>query len=144
MAGVPVVVMTAFSDPEYVDAATAAGADAFVVKPCPGIALTSFLERVLAAAKPTRRVPKFRMSGTHTAPPVAFPCERTVQTATLHRIDERHFQARCDSCHRSSPVVEGQIHDALKTVVALGWITERHGGFACPVCRDRRRKSIAG
>ncbi|MDB5216456.1 MAG: chemotaxis protein CheY [Myxococcaceae bacterium] len=146
MAAVPVVVLTAFSDPETMDGATAAGADAFVVKPCAGIALTSFLERVLAAAKPTRRLPRLRMSTRFDAPPVVFTPGRAVEVATLHRIDKRHFQACCDTCHRSSPVVEGLIEDALKTVVALGWTTQQHGGFACPVCRDpgsQRHSSVA-
>lgn len=137
MGRVPVVVITAFSQPEHVDAATAAGADAFVVKPCPGEALTSFLARVLASSTPTRRVPRFRMSTRISAPPVVIPCGRPVQSATLHRIDAIHYQARCDGCMRPSPVIEGQIRDALKRVVELGWVTAPNGGWACPICRDR-------
>ena len=137
MAAVPVVVITAFSDPEYVDAATRAGADAFVVKPCPGDALTAFLQRVLIASKPTRRMPRFRMSSQISAPPVVFPCGSAVETATLHRLSERRYQARCDTCHRSSPITEGHVQDALKRIVELGWTTHRHGAFACPVCKER-------
>lgn len=144
MASVPVVVMTAFSDPEYVNGAADAGADAFVVKPCTGLALTSFLERMLSAARPTRRIVRQHMSTRFDAPPIVFPGGKTVETATLHRIDERHFQARCDTCHRSSPVVAGGLHDALRTVVGLGWATHRHGGFACPVCRERGAVRVDG
>ncbi len=137
MASVPVVVITAFSQQQHVDAATAAGADAFVVKPCPGEALTSFLERVLAANTPTRKVHRFRMSARISAPPVVFPCGRPVQSATLHRIDAAHYQARCDSCLRPSPVVEGEVRDALKRVVELGWTAGGTSGWACPICRER-------
>lgn len=145
MRKVPVVVITAFSQPEHVDAATAAGADAFVVKPCPGEALTSFLARVLASSTPTRRVPKFRMSTRISAPPVVIPCGKNVQTATLHRIDALHFQARCDGCLRPSPVVEGEVRDALKRVIELGWATAGNGGWSCPICHNRHEsRNVTG
>jgi CheY-like chemotaxis protein len=137
MSSVPVVVVTAFSDPEHIDAASEAGADAFMVKPCIGQALTSFIARVLAASKPTKPVLRLRMSGRFSAPPVMFPTGRTTETATLHRIDESHFHAQCGQCHRSSPVVAGGVQDVLRCVVELGWIADRSGAWACPICRSR-------
>src|SRR5688572_16487106 len=80
MATVPVVVVTAFSEREHFDAATAAGADAFIVKPCPPDALTAFLARIASAAKPTRRLPRVRMDDAMRAPPVVFPCGRPTET----------------------------------------------------------------
>jgi CheY-like chemotaxis protein len=143
MSSVPVVVVTAFSDPEHVDEASAAGADAFMVKPCVGEALTSFLARVLAASKPTRPVLRLRMSARLSAPPVMFPTGRPSESATLHRIDESHFHARCGQCLRSSPVVAGTMRDALRRVVELGWTAERHGAWSCPICRGRASRPSA-
>lgn len=144
MATVPVVVMTAYSEREHVDAATVAGADAFVVKPCSGDALTSFLERVLSAHRPTRKFHRFRMSTRMAAPPVMIPCGTPVQPATVHRIDARRYQVRCDSCMRSSPVVEGEIRDALRRVVELGWVAGGTDGWACPICRGRTDARVRG
>lgn len=137
MNGVPVVVVTAFSEREHFDAATAAGADGFIVKPCPPDALVAFLARMAIASRPTRRLPRVRMEDIHRAPPIVFPCGRPTETATLHRIDASRFQALCATCMRPSPVFRGEIHEALREVVALGWITTRVGGWACPICRSR-------
>lgn len=137
MAAVPVVVVTAFSEREHFDAATAAGADAFIVKPCPPDALLAFLSRIAIAAKPTRRLPRIRMDDVLRAPPIVFPCGRPTDTATLHRIDATRYQALCASCLRPSPRLRGEIHEALREVVGLRWITTRTGGWACPVCRSR-------
>jgi DNA-binding response OmpR family regulator len=137
MSAVPVVVVTAFSEREHFDAATAAGADAFIVKPCPPDALVAFLARIAMAAKPTRRLPRVRMDDPQRAPPIVFPCGRPTETATLHRIDASRFQALCATCMRPSPVVRGDIQEALREVVGLGWITTRLGSWACPICRTR-------
>lgn len=138
MAEVPVIVVTAFSEREHFDTATAAGADGFIVKPCPPDALVAFLQRVAMAAKPTRRLPRFRMDDVPLkAPPIVFPCGRPAETATLHRVDATHFQAFCSTCVRPSPVLQGDLQDALRAVVALGWVTGRTGGWSCPVCRSR-------
>lgn len=143
MASVPVVVVTAFSHPEHVEAASEAGADAFMVKPCVGEALTSFLGRVLAASKPTRPVLRLPMSGRFSAPPVMFPTGQPSESATLHRVDDSHFHAQCGLCHRSSPVVHGSLQDTLRRVVELGWVAGRHGAWSCPICR-RRESRISG
>lgn len=137
MASVPVVVVTAFSEPEHVDAASEAGADGFMVKPCVGDALTSFIKRVLAAAKPTRPVLRLRMSARLAAAPIMFPSGPPMETAILHRIDDAHFHAQCGSCHRSSPVVQGTMQDVLRRVVELGWLTSRTGAWTCPICHHR-------
>lgn len=138
MASVPVVVVTAFSGPDHANAASEAGADAFMVKPCVGEVLTSFLGRVLAASKPTRPVLRLRMSERlPAAAPITFPTGPRMETATLHRIDDSHFHAQCGSCHRSSPVVRGTMQDALRRVVELGWLTGRTGAWTCPICDQR-------
>jgi len=139
MAGVPVVVVTAFSERAHFDAATAAGADAFIVKPCPPDALLAFLARIVMSAKPTRRLPRFRMEDVPKAPPIVFPCGRPSDTATLHRIDSNRYQALCARCMRPSPVARGDIQDALREFVALGWVTTRTGGWACRVCASRSK-----
>ena len=56
MSGVPVVVLTAFSARQDVEAALLAGADAFVVKPCTGAVLAKHIERVLAGMRPSQRL----------------------------------------------------------------------------------------
>lgn len=143
MATVPVIVVTAFSEREHFDAATAAGADAFIVKPCPPEALVAFLARIGVAAKPTRRLPRIKMDATQHAPPIVFPCGRPMETATLHRIDATRYQALCATCMRPSPVVRGELHEALREVVGLGWNTTRVGGWACPVCLSRASRGVA-
>ena len=57
MKDVPVIVLTAFSARQDVEAALLAGADAFVVKPCAGNVLAKHIERVLTGSRPshTRR-----------------------------------------------------------------------------------------
>ncbi len=56
MASVPVVVLTAFSARQDVEAALLAGADAFLVKPCPSHVLAKQIERVLTGARPSQRL----------------------------------------------------------------------------------------
>jgi len=137
MATVPIVIVTAFGELSHVDAATQAGADAFIVKPCPPSALIAFLARVLMATAPTRRLPRFSMSQTFSSPPVVFTYGRGTGVATLHRIDPQRLQARCEPCFRSSPVVRGTLEDAIRELVALGWTTDVSGGFTCPICHER-------
>jgi DNA-binding response OmpR family regulator len=58
MAKVPVIVLTAFSARQDMEAALLAGADAFLVKPCPGHMLALQIEKVLAGQRPSQRLRK--------------------------------------------------------------------------------------
>ena len=54
MKNVPIIVLTAFSARQDVEAALLAGADAFLVKPTPGAVLAAQLEKVLAGTRPSQ------------------------------------------------------------------------------------------
>ena len=54
MKTVPIVVLTAFSARQDVEAALLAGADAFLVKPVPGAVLAAQIDKVLAGARPSQ------------------------------------------------------------------------------------------
>ncbi|MBX3205040.1 MAG: response regulator [Labilithrix sp.] len=54
MKDVPVIVLTAFSARQDVEAALLAGADAFLVKPIPGAVLAAQVEKLLAGARPSQ------------------------------------------------------------------------------------------
>jgi len=54
MKTVPVIVLTAFSARQDVEAALLAGADAFLVKPVPGAVLAAQVEKALAGARPSQ------------------------------------------------------------------------------------------
>jgi CheY-like chemotaxis protein len=136
MAPVPVVVVTAFSQPADIDAATRAGADAFMVKPCPGVALSAFLHRLMSAKAPTRRPPRLPTTRKVEAPPIIFPCGGPPEAVTLQRIDATRFQARCEPCLRPSPILRGTITEAASKIVELGW-TAGPTTWTCPICRDR-------
>jgi DNA-binding response OmpR family regulator len=58
MAKVPVIVLTAFSARQDMEAALLAGADAFLVKPCPGHMLALQIEKVLSGQRPSQRLRK--------------------------------------------------------------------------------------
>ena len=58
MGTVPVVVLTAFSARQDVEAALLAGADAFLVKPCTGDVLAKQIQRVLAGTRPSQTMRK--------------------------------------------------------------------------------------
>jgi DNA-binding response OmpR family regulator len=58
MAKVPVIVLTAFSARQDVEAALLAGADAFLVKPCPGNMLAMQIEKVLSGTRPSQKLRK--------------------------------------------------------------------------------------
>lgn len=58
MAKVPVIVLTAFSARQDMEAALLAGADAFLVKPCPGHMLAMHIEKVLSGQRPSSRLRK--------------------------------------------------------------------------------------
>ena len=60
------------------------------------------------------------------------------EAPTLHCIDEAHFQAQCRVCLRSSPIVGGEIEDALIRVADLGWTTTQGYAWTCPLCQDRQ------
>jgi len=53
---IPVVVLTAFSARQDMEAALLAGADAFLVKPCPVAVLAKQIERVLRGTRPSQRL----------------------------------------------------------------------------------------
>ena len=54
MKTVPVIVLTAFSARQDVEAALLAGADAFLVKPVPGAILAAQVDKLLAGALPSQ------------------------------------------------------------------------------------------
>jgi DNA-binding response OmpR family regulator len=56
MGNVPVIVLTAFSARQDVEAALLAGADAFLVKPCPGNVLAMQIEKVLMGQRPSQKL----------------------------------------------------------------------------------------
>lgn len=58
MAKVPVIVLTAFSARQDMEAALLAGADAFLVKPCPGHMLAMQIEKVLRGQRPSQKLRK--------------------------------------------------------------------------------------
>lgn len=58
MAKVPIIVLTAFSARQDLEAALLAGADAFLVKPCPGNMLALQIEKVLSGQRPSQRMRK--------------------------------------------------------------------------------------
>jgi DNA-binding response OmpR family regulator len=58
MKKVPVIVLTAFSARQDVEAALLAGADAFLVKPCPGHMLAMQIEKVLMGQRPSQTMRK--------------------------------------------------------------------------------------
>lgn len=58
MTKVPVIVLTAFSARQDMEAALLAGADAFLVKPCPGHMLALQIEKVLSGQRPSQRLRK--------------------------------------------------------------------------------------
>ena len=58
MATVPVIVLTAFSARQDMEAALLAGVDAFLVKPCPGHLLALQIEKVLGGQRSSQRLRK--------------------------------------------------------------------------------------
>jgi DNA-binding response OmpR family regulator len=54
MRDVPIIVLTAFSARQDVEAAILAGADAFLVKPCPAAVLAAQIERVITGRRPSQ------------------------------------------------------------------------------------------
>ena len=62
MKDVPVIVLTAFSARQDVEAALLAGADAFLVKPVPGAVLAAQIEKVLAGTRPSQTLRAQRRS----------------------------------------------------------------------------------
>jgi hypothetical protein len=133
--------VTAFSEAEHVEGARRAGADAFMVKPCPGDALAAFLERLLVTSAPTQRLPRFE-SETHDAPPIVFPYGQSSTAATLHCVDANQYQARCEPCLRPSPILTGTIESAMRRATDLGWRVDAAGAWTCPVCQERARTGL--
>jgi DNA-binding response OmpR family regulator len=56
MMNIPVIVLTAFSARQDVEAALLAGADAFLVKPVPAAVLAAQVEKVLAGTRPSQKL----------------------------------------------------------------------------------------
>jgi len=48
------------------------------------------------------------------------------------------FQAQCDSCVRSSPIVSGVLDDFSRRATELGWAMTSTGMWRCPLCRNRK------
>jgi DNA-binding response OmpR family regulator len=145
MAQVPVVVITAFSQEQDVQAAAQAGADAFVVKPCSGEALTNHLSKVRARV-PTRHLPQLRMSEPRVARAVANPQKTTNndrERETFHARDEGEnaaLEARCHRCLRCSPILGRRADEAMQRATNLGWSLQGKG-WACPICVERHKAS---
>ncbi|MDF2696177.1 MAG: phoB [Labilithrix sp.] len=139
MRDVPIVVITAYSAHADVEAAAFAGADAFIVKPCSGEALTSYLSRVLIASAPTRRLPRHYMTRRMAPLAVVYPSSSEGRaTPSFNEHDDGNLQARCSRCLRSTPLLGRRANEAAKRAIALGWSTQA-AGWWCPVCVDRTR-----
>ncbi len=133
MSSVPVVMVTAFSGEHDVQAAALAGADAFLVKPCFGAALTKQLSQFVTPSLPRRR--RSRPSVPRVALTLA---ERYAAKTTLHRSGNGELQARCDSCFRPSPLLGPDDGAAESRAVHLGW-SHRRDRWTCPVCIERHK-----
>jgi DNA-binding response OmpR family regulator len=131
MSNVPVLMVTAFSGEHDVQAAALAGADAFLVKPCYGPALTKRLSQFVTPVAPRRR----RSSSSE--PRVSLTlAEQYRAKGSFHRSSGSELQARCDSCLRASPALGADAVAAEKRAVRLGWSLRRER-WSCPVCIER-------
>lgn len=66
--------------------------------------------------------------------------ERLVQRESLpmlDRIDVVRCQARCSSCLRSSPILEGDTDEVTAQLIDLEWGQTRAGAWRCPICCSR-------
>ena len=57
----------------------------------------------------------------------------------FERIDAARCQARCSSCLRSSPILEGDVVDVTAVLVDLDWTSNTKGVWRCPICNSRAR-----
>jgi hypothetical protein len=55
----------------------------------------------------------------------------------LTQVGKGRYEAKCSSCSRSSPTVEGTETDAIMRLTDLGWAREVDGRWSCPVCTSR-------
>jgi len=131
MSAVPVLMVTAFSGEKDMQAAALAGADAFLVKPCYGPALTKRLSQFVTANAPRRR------GSSQSQPRVALTlAERYRSKESLQRCAGGELQARCDSCLRASPLLGPDLVAAERRAARLGW-SRRRERWSCPVCIER-------
>jgi CheY-like chemotaxis protein len=129
---VPIVMVTAFSEDDIVAAATRAGADAFLVKPCSGDVLTTHLAQMLrSAGARTSKKP-----GGSLAVVPAIGQDRPLPKFYKH---EGKLHARCRDCFRGSPVLGRRQSEAETRALDLGW-GAREDGWSCPVCIERYRR----
>lgn len=133
MSGVPVLMVTAFSAEQDVQAAALAGADAFLVKPCYGERLTTHVSQFLTVSRPMRNLSRSR----RTPPGVSLTfADQSEEAGTFHPFGDGKLQVRCRSCLRGSPVLGRAPDEAAKQAVRLGWSLRRIG-WSCPVCIER-------
>ncbi|MDF2696180.1 MAG: two-component response regulator [Labilithrix sp.] len=140
MSGVPVLMVTAFSGEQDLQAAALAGADAFLVKPCYGSTLTTRLSQFLDASGPTRQVARSRRSQPRV--PLTLADRSAEEPGKFHPLGDGKLQARCRSCLRGSPVLGREPEEADKQAVHLGW-SLRRDGWSCPVCLERNKTGRA-
>jgi DNA-binding response OmpR family regulator len=134
MSGVPVLMVSAFSAEQDVQAAALAGADAFLVKPCYGNRLTTHVSQFLTVSRPMRNLPRSRRTPPRVSDTLADPSAE--ETGTFHPFGDGKLQVRCRSCLRGSPVLGSAPDEAAKQAVRLGW-SLRRVGWSCPVCIER-------
>lgn len=137
MASVPIVMVTAHSASEYIRAASSAGADAFLVKPC-WDDLTPFVARIVQGAQSshpgivpqnTTKRPRYRMAKPQAA-------KLSLVPAPLFDDNEGKLLVRCQRCFRSSPALGRSQLEANVRATALGWAVKAKG-WTCPVCIER-------
>lgn len=125
MQTVPVVMLTAYSEMEHMAEATSSGADGYLVKPCSGDALATYMARALHTGTPTMTLQR----PPSTPPPAPVP---------ISDLGDGRFQVCCSRCHRCSPVVWGAASLASRRATELGWRTTGNE-WACPICLARPR-----
>jgi hypothetical protein len=59
-----------------------------------------------------------------------------VASAAVLRVDEEHYQARCELCLRSSPIVGGGMATMLVRIAELGWRLGPEHTWMCPLCNQ--------
>ena len=135
MQHVPVVVLTPLPGAMDVEAASRAGADAFVVQRPSTDALVRYVGHVLrdgeVARAPTQQV-RWRAPLTLVYLRGAHP-----RVPELHE-HEGVFQARCQRCLRGSPPLGRDAMEAESRAIGLGWAAG-DDGWDCPVCIERAK-----
>jgi hypothetical protein len=55
----------------------------------------------------------------------------------LVKFADAEHQGQCERCHRYSPMLAGDMHDAAKRLTSLGWMRIANDEWRCPVCCAR-------